>query len=700
MFNSGFGGGGYDNYASRQSKVDTANKEKQKSSRISEATKGKKKKRKPDNKGKHRKSEITIRSGSEKQGGTGYGVVNVIAPKAKNRKGAGRPSGSSILSQQRTLAQAFEFGKAKETVRREERDRDRARGGLPPAPAPAGVVPPAPPAPDFIRRDADRRAEALRRRNEVRRQEGDRQQSRLDRAEDRQDRLNEIARQQANVDADRAQRQADIDARIAVQPVVFHPPVYNAPIYNAPIYPAPPAQPAQPAQPPQPAQPAQPAQPRQTQRTPRGAQSRVEQKRGGFTRSGGSRGPLGRELEFTDTEDDDDDSPPPQRPQGRPRAQRRSRSNVPSRETLDRIGRVGSVPPQPLAGDSDSSFEVAPPPALQRQNTSILSADRSAKRDKINIVQNALQIEPEDEDKTPDFQRQIQGDIIAQAEEQIKASEEARRKRAVENTSAIVQEVRRALAPIPPSVKEPIPPSVKKPIPESVKRPIPPSVKEPEPEPSFGLISDSDSSIEVGKAPAPAPASDELSKLIDSLDESALSSVDSSDEERFGLPRSKPKVSLVSEMLGSKSAGSRETIASLSKRRSDLESLLSSSFVSDERRQIQDDLKILDSWINDVGKGLVVEDTGKLRSEKITPSRRIEPEPEPQPRQATPTSGKQSSDEEELFTYKEVDGEDYQIYNKDDDDDDLKRGDVVRSDDFSTVGKWNFETNEIEFDSD
>ena len=141
MFNSGFGGGGYDNYASRQSKVDTANKEKQKSSRISEATKGKKKKRKPDNKGKHRKSEITIRSGSEKQGGTGYGVVNVIAPKAKNRKGAGRPSGSSILSQQRTLAQAFEFGKAKETVRREERDRDRARGGLPPAPAPAGVVP-------------------------------------------------------------------------------------------------------------------------------------------------------------------------------------------------------------------------------------------------------------------------------------------------------------------------------------------------------------------------------------------------------------------------------------------------------------------------------------------------------------------------------------------------------------------------------
>ena len=55
MFGTNFGKGGYNNYASQQNRVDTANAQQQKSARISDATKGKKKQRKPENKGKHRR---------------------------------------------------------------------------------------------------------------------------------------------------------------------------------------------------------------------------------------------------------------------------------------------------------------------------------------------------------------------------------------------------------------------------------------------------------------------------------------------------------------------------------------------------------------------------------------------------------------------------------------------------------------------
>ena len=85
MFSTNFGGG-YKAYAQRQSAVSKANKAQQKSQRISKATAGKKKTRKEENKGKHRKvkgGEITITSGTEKQGGTGYYPLKHLIVKAR-----------------------------------------------------------------------------------------------------------------------------------------------------------------------------------------------------------------------------------------------------------------------------------------------------------------------------------------------------------------------------------------------------------------------------------------------------------------------------------------------------------------------------------------------------------------------------------------------------------------------------------------
>ena len=117
MFSTSFGGG-YQAYSQRENAVSRANKARQKSQKISQATAGKKRARKEENKGKHRdksKSETTITSGSEKQGGSGFGVVNVISAKAPNRKGAGRPKTiSGVSGVRRGLETAFG---SKDTIR-------------------------------------------------------------------------------------------------------------------------------------------------------------------------------------------------------------------------------------------------------------------------------------------------------------------------------------------------------------------------------------------------------------------------------------------------------------------------------------------------------------------------------------------------------------------------------------------------------
>jgi hypothetical protein len=100
MFSTSFGGG-FNAYAQRQTAVERGNKARQKSQRISDATKGKTKSRKPENKGKHRRQEAIIKgSGQAVQvaglGGGGSASQNVVVlpAKAKNKPGAGRPIGA------------------------------------------------------------------------------------------------------------------------------------------------------------------------------------------------------------------------------------------------------------------------------------------------------------------------------------------------------------------------------------------------------------------------------------------------------------------------------------------------------------------------------------------------------------------------------------------------------------------------------
>ena len=233
MFNTNLG---YNRYATQQNRVESSEAEQQKSQRISDATKGKKKKRKPKSKGKHRRSEITIRRGSEKQGGTGYGVVNVIAPRRPNRAGAGRPTQEAGgRGPVRGLSVAFpEAKKEPEAVARQAREareaREDAREG---------------------RTTRARDAEIQERRRD--RAEGQRQFNLL-----QADRRAQSALDQANRQRDIAQRQAEINARAGgvaggddierrIAGLEARPPVvYNPPVYNAPVYPAQPALPAQP----------------------------------------------------------------------------------------------------------------------------------------------------------------------------------------------------------------------------------------------------------------------------------------------------------------------------------------------------------------------------------------------------------------------------------------------------------------------
>lgn len=140
MFSSGFSGG-YNQYADRSRRVEKANAERTKSQRISDATKGKKKKRKPENKGKHRKQDAVIKGSGQvvqqaplSKGGSASQNVVVLAGKAPNRKGAGRPKTTtgprSLLGGGGSgLESAFKGGLStgqKEEEKRKEKEDERA----------------------------------------------------------------------------------------------------------------------------------------------------------------------------------------------------------------------------------------------------------------------------------------------------------------------------------------------------------------------------------------------------------------------------------------------------------------------------------------------------------------------------------------------------------------------------------------------
>jgi len=128
----------FDQWNTQQSRMETYQKAQQKSLRISEATTGKTKKRKPENKGKHRKTDkpkvsdakkiVVNKSGlsrtSVRTENKGNVDVDINIIKRGNRKGAGRPPTSTSVKKERTLKDAFEF-RDKTSTSDEERRRIR-----------------------------------------------------------------------------------------------------------------------------------------------------------------------------------------------------------------------------------------------------------------------------------------------------------------------------------------------------------------------------------------------------------------------------------------------------------------------------------------------------------------------------------------------------------------------------------------------
>ena len=167
MFGTNFGKGGYNNYASQQNRVDTANAQQQKSARISDATKGKKKQRKPENKGKHRRVVKTKEQNvSLKDKNVGDVGLSVQFIRQKNKAGQGRPVSRPPV---RGLSVAFpEAKKETETIAQAvAREIARARPNAPPPPP--------------ARRDADARAEV--RRREVK---GNKKETKIEQIEERE----------------------------------------------------------------------------------------------------------------------------------------------------------------------------------------------------------------------------------------------------------------------------------------------------------------------------------------------------------------------------------------------------------------------------------------------------------------------------------------------------------------------------------
>jgi hypothetical protein len=92
----------FNQWSNQQQRMDAYQKAQQKSLRISEATTGKKKQRKPENKGKHRQTDKKIvvnKSGlsatSVRTANKGNVDVDINIIKTGNRKGQGRPPASA-----------------------------------------------------------------------------------------------------------------------------------------------------------------------------------------------------------------------------------------------------------------------------------------------------------------------------------------------------------------------------------------------------------------------------------------------------------------------------------------------------------------------------------------------------------------------------------------------------------------------------
>tara|TARA_R110000824_G_scaffold164016_1_gene340010 strand:+ start:2528 stop:5602 length:3075 start_codon:yes stop_codon:yes gene_type:complete len=146
----------FSNWDEQQKRIEAHQSAQQKSQRISSATAGKKKKRKPENKGKHRKdvnvikskeTNVKVKTQKDKEGDVNVGIT---FNRRGNRKGQGRPAGvvgasgragsslASAFGQQQTAQQAQQRGaQTTEAERRQTRqdrldrqrieDRERAR---------------------------------------------------------------------------------------------------------------------------------------------------------------------------------------------------------------------------------------------------------------------------------------------------------------------------------------------------------------------------------------------------------------------------------------------------------------------------------------------------------------------------------------------------------------------------------------------
>jgi hypothetical protein len=133
MFSTSFSGG-WNSYAERERVVSSNNKARQKSQKISDATTGKTKKRKPENKGKHRKQDAVITGSGQAihtaplgRGGSASQNVIVNPAKAKNRAGAGRPPKSFKSYGNSDLDGAFKDRYAEKQQKKEETDAVRQR---------------------------------------------------------------------------------------------------------------------------------------------------------------------------------------------------------------------------------------------------------------------------------------------------------------------------------------------------------------------------------------------------------------------------------------------------------------------------------------------------------------------------------------------------------------------------------------------
>lgn len=128
----------FNQWSNQQERMDAYQKAQLKSLRISQATTGKKKQRKPENKGKHRQTDKKIvvnkkglSATSVRTANKGNVDVDINIIKTGNRKGQGRPPASASTGSGRgrrgnTLREAFEFrDKSDDLTFRERERRDR-----------------------------------------------------------------------------------------------------------------------------------------------------------------------------------------------------------------------------------------------------------------------------------------------------------------------------------------------------------------------------------------------------------------------------------------------------------------------------------------------------------------------------------------------------------------------------------------------